>query len=267
VTHPDAASGASTTGGGTTDAPATVRRLVPDRHPVSLTDAYAYPPPDQRPPGRPWVRANMITTVDGAVTGADGVSGSIGTPADLRVFRVLRSLADVILVGAGTARVEGYGPARVPIAVVTARLEVDLTSPLLAEAVHPTVLITTASTDPDRLAAARAVTDVVVCGRDAVDLPAALAELGRRGHRDVLCEGGPSLLGSLVAADCLDELCMTTAPMLVGSSDGPTGRAVTGPALPAPVRLRLGHLLEDEGTLLARWLVEREQPARPTRPA
>jgi riboflavin biosynthesis pyrimidine reductase len=256
VTQPDAAAGASTTGASTT-AQATVRRLVPDPAPVSLTDAYAYPPPDERPGSRPWVRANMITTVDGAVTGADGVSGSIGTPADLRVFRVLRSLADVILVGAGTARVEGYGPARVPVAVVTARLEVDLTSALLAEAAHPTVLITTAATDPDRLAAARAVADVVVCGRDAVDLPGALAELGRRGHRNVLCEGGPSLLGSLVAADCLDELCLTTAPTLVGSADGPTGRAVAGPALPVPVRLRLGHLLEDEGTLLARWLVDR----------
>ena len=57
---------------------------------------------------RPWVRANFVSTLDGAATGADGRSGSINTGADREVFALLRALADVVVVGAGTARAEGY---------------------------------------------------------------------------------------------------------------------------------------------------------------
>jgi riboflavin biosynthesis pyrimidine reductase len=71
----------------------------------ALGDLYAYPTPV---PASGWVRANMVSTLDGSANGPDGGSGALGGSADRAVFGVLRGLADVILVGAGTARVEGY---------------------------------------------------------------------------------------------------------------------------------------------------------------
>lgn len=222
---------------------------------VDLAEAYAYPPPERRPAGRPWVRANMVGSVDGAPSGVDGLSGSLATAADRRVFRVLRSLADVVLVGAGTARAEGYRPAALPIAVVSGRLDLDLDSPLLAAATHRTIVLTSSAAGRERVRAAAEVADVEVCGDGSVDLVQALEALRRRGLADVLCEGGPSLLGQLAAAGLLDELCLTVVPTLEGSAAA--GRALGGPPLPAPLPLTLGHLLEDEGTLLTRWLVTR----------
>jgi riboflavin biosynthesis pyrimidine reductase len=210
----------------------------------------------------PWLRANMVSTVDGAVTAADGRSAGVSGPADKRVFGLLRRLADVVLVGAGTARAEGYRPARLPIALVTARLDLDLESPLLAAAEHRTIVLTAASAGAQRLAAAARVADVVVCGDDHVDLSVAVLELHARGLRHVLCEGGPRLLGSVTAAGLLDELCLTLSPLLVGGMDsgdggkrGSTARILAGPPLPSACRLELAHLLEEDGALFARYLV------------
>lgn len=70
----------------------------------TLCALYAHPP---APTGRSaFVRASMISTIDGASWGADERSGSINSQADYRVFRVLRALSDIVLVGAGTARAE-----------------------------------------------------------------------------------------------------------------------------------------------------------------
>ena len=88
--------------------------LLPDDAEAALTHLYRYP-------GRPWLRANMISSLDGAATGPDGLTGSINGPADLRVFTTLRALADVVVVGAGTVRAEGYGQPRVPSALRPAR--------------------------------------------------------------------------------------------------------------------------------------------------
>ena len=70
---------------------------------------------------RPAVRLNMISSVDGS-TALDGRSGGLGGPADRKVFAALRSLADVVLVAAGTVRAENYGPGSLPIAVVSGSL-------------------------------------------------------------------------------------------------------------------------------------------------
>jgi riboflavin biosynthesis pyrimidine reductase len=176
------------------------------------------------PPRQPWLRANMVTTVDGGATGASGKSGSINNDVDKVVFNHLRATADVIVVGAGTARAEGYRPTDRPIVVVSRRDEVPET---LRGAPEGSVLV-------------RALDDAVEFRQDLVD----------RGWTTILCEGGPSLLGDLLAAGVVDELCTTTTPLLVGG-DGP--RIVAAPPLDVP--LRLHTLLESEGTLLARWLV------------
>jgi riboflavin biosynthesis pyrimidine reductase len=93
---------------------------------------------------------------------------------------------------------------------------------------------------------------VLVCGRDDVDAAAAVRELARRGLPRVLCEGGPQLLTAVAAAGALDELCLTWSPLLVG---GEAPRVVSG--LPLSTRLRLAHLLEEDGFLLGRWLADR----------
>ncbi|WP_369639949.1 dihydrofolate reductase family protein, partial [Nocardia sp. JMUB6875] len=72
-----------------------------------LVELYAYPVE----PSVPYVRVNFVTSIDGAVT-VDGRSGGLGTPADKTVFALLRDLADVVLIGAGTARAENYGAAQ-----------------------------------------------------------------------------------------------------------------------------------------------------------
>jgi riboflavin-specific deaminase-like protein len=246
------------------DDQAEVRRLWPAPGTGPLNDddlRAAYAVPDDRP----MLRVNFVSSVDGAVT-LDGRSGGLGDAADRRVFGLLRVACDAVLVGAGTVRVEGYGPMSLParlrklrpgqddpvLVVVSRRLDLDPSHPLFTQADRRPVLITTeAQRDDPRFAAAA---DVLGCGHDEVDLAAALPELHRRGLTHILCEGGPHLFGTLAAADLVDELCLTFAPKLVGS--GP-GRITAGP--PFAVRsLALAHVLAAGDELLLRY-------TRPTR--
>lgn len=250
-----------------------VRQLIPSvtsRHEekIDLATAYAYPTRAPR-----WVRACMIGTVDGA-SHAGGVSRPISSDLDREVFATLRGLADLILVGAGTVKAEGYGPAvlrpeiaaareragrgEAPVmAVVSRRLDFDLDTPLFAERPSRTIIVTGPDAPADRLAAARASNEVIVtkasdAATGGVDLAAAVDELAGRGYRRVLCEGGPRLLARVAAAGRLDELCLTISPQLRA---GDAARMLDGPELPRPVRLLLHQLLVDDEYLFARYLV------------
>lgn len=240
-----------------------MRQLLPTyREDVSdddLRSIYAYPA------DRPWVRANMVSSVDGAAT-VDGRSVGLSAPGDKQVFDLLRGLCDAVLVGAGTARAEGYRALRAkpehaalrasldqapaPVLVlVSGRLALDPSSALFTGGSQRTVVITRAASDPSARRRLEAVADVVVAGEEAVDLPAAIGALRDRGLPRILCEGGPSLLTDLVAASLLDELCLTVSPVLVG---GDATRVVTGPAVhPAP--LRLASALSERDALLLRY--------------
>ncbi|MBF0689812.1 MAG: dihydrofolate reductase family protein [Cellulomonas sp.] len=215
------------------------------------------------------VRANMVASIDGAATGTDGRSGSLGTPADRRVFAVLRALADVVLVGAGTVRAEGYRELPVAAHLCAAREAAGL-SPRIELAVvtrhgdlptdlrggpHPPFVVTGARGAERARAAVGADRALVVPGArdpDSPDLRAAVHVLGAHGLRHVLAEGGPTLLADLLAADVVDELCLTTSPLLL-AGDAPrvaTGASALDPARPAWLR----HLLHaSDGTLLACW--------------
>ena len=225
------------------------------------------------PAGQRWLRANMVASIDGAISGADGQSGSIGTAGDKRVFRLLRASCDVIIVGAGTVAAEGYRQVRLSaqqrelraeqglaptptICVVTntARLAPDL--PLFEGGWAEHVLVATSgAAEVDRVAQLRQHCRVLQLGEQEVDLPALLSALAAEGMLRQLTEGGPRLLGAL--ADTLDDLCVSTAPMLVASQPaGQPGRMIAG-AVPTGVRpARLAQLLVDDGTVLARWLFE-----------
>jgi len=219
--------------------------------------------------GKPaaWVRANMVASSDGAAT-VQGASGALSSDGDRRLFVVLRGLADVVLVGAHTVRVERYGPPRPrdewatlragrqpapPIAIVTGTLDLDLSSPLFTEApaYARTIVLTVESAPQERRAQAAKWADVVIAGSRHVDLTLAIKALADRGLHRVLTEGGPRLLGQLVAADLLDELCLTVSPLLAG---GDSPGITVGADLASPRRLRLGHVLEAEGSLFCRYV-------------
>jgi riboflavin-specific deaminase-like protein len=227
---------------------------------------------DARPPhddGRPWLLLDFVATADGA-TAVGGVSGSLGGDADKAVFRALRAVPDIILVGAKTVRAEHYGPPKLPdavqdarrargqapnprLAVVTASLDLDPSARLFAEAApdNRPLVITGTGGDPARLAALAAVTEeVVVAGEGRVDTTAAIAALGRRGARVVLCEGGPMLSGQLVADGLVDELCLTIAPVLAA---GDAARVAYGPPADALTSLRLARVLEEDDVLCLRY--------------
>jgi riboflavin biosynthesis pyrimidine reductase len=137
--------------------------------------------------------------------------------------------------------------------VVSARLDLDPASRLIASAPpHArTIILTTAQSPPDRRAALAEQADVIVAGQETVDLKAAVGALAERGYRRMLTEGGPYLLGGLVAAGLLDELCLTIGPRLAGPG---AGRIVAGAMLSvSPVPLTVAHLLEDDGFLYCRY--------------
>ncbi|WP_433336395.1 pyrimidine reductase family protein [Spirillospora sp. CA-294931] len=237
-----------------------MRRLSPAASAVDLADEYAYPP------GRRWLRANMVSSADGAAVW-EGRSGGLAGPADQRLFSLLRGLADVVIVGAGTVRAEGYGPARPgsgwpeglregrpaapAMAVVSRDLALDFQAPIFTEAGTPTLLLTCEAADPERMRAAREHAEVVVAGQDAVDFAVALLALEERGHTRLLCEGGPIVLAQIAAAGLLDELCLTLSPRLAA---GAAQRVLNGVRLPEPADLRLGGVLEDDDFLFLRYL-------------
>lgn len=234
----------------------------------ALARCYAYP----RQLDGPWVRANFVSSIDGAVS-VDGVSHGLGTEADHRVFAVLRELAEVIVVGAGTVRAEDYGGAGTdpdrrrahfqhgiggsadgappPIAVVTASARLDPEARLFTEAQTPPLIITTAHAAPEQRSALEQVgAQVVIAGEAAITPQSILRVLAERGLSRVLCEGGPHLFGQLAEADLVDELCLTTAPVLVGGTGGRISLSASSFGYPMA---RKQLVLAEDGTVLARW--------------
>ena len=215
----------------------------------------------------PGLRVNFVSSVDGAAM-RDGLSGGLSGEADKRYFELLRRVCDVVMVGAGTVRAEGYGPLRVsdssvrwrarhrmpehPVfAIVTGSLGLDPESRVFTEApVRPIVVTSEAASGDGRFAG---VADVIAVGTERVDLPAVLAEFRARGLTRVLCEGGPSLFGALLTADVVDELSLTISPTL---DAGETQRISQG-ELPIPRSLALARILRSGDTLLLSYRRDR----------
>lgn len=240
---------------------------------ASLLEAYALPEGAAR-----HVRMNFVSSLDGAVS-IGGRSGGLGDEADRLAMQVMRTLADVVLVGAGTVRVEGYGGVRVSeadaawrlehgraaqprLAVVSSALDLDPQQPFFAKAIERPIVVTHAAAPEDRRAALSAVADVLVCGGGgggggegdgdgdaAVDLEAMLASLAELGIGRVLCEGGPRLFGALMDGDLVDELCLSLSPLLVG---GTAGRISRG-ASEMQRSMRLVHAIPAGDLLLLRY--------------
>jgi riboflavin biosynthesis pyrimidine reductase len=196
----------------------------------------------------------MVSTIDGA-TAIEGRSGGLGGPADKDVFAAIRSLASVILVGAGTVRAESYGPPRVParLAIVSASLDLPPTAKVFSDGYRP-IVVTTSDADLTRRHALEAVADVIIAGDTRVDLRAALTHF----EGVVVCEGGPSLNGQLISEGLVDELCLTVAPLL---ASGDSARVAHGLAPTQPRRMRLRHILEADDCLFLRYLSDASAPS------
>jgi riboflavin biosynthesis pyrimidine reductase len=234
--------------------------------PISSIDlAVSYPWPAK---GR-WVRAMMALTLDGAVAGADGRSGSISSPTDRAVLAEVRRLSDVVLIGAGTLRAERYGPMRARaadaterqalglapapvLAVVSGSLDLPWQEPVFAESSQRPIVVTSSAADPVLLAAAREHADLVVLEGSTIDPIALIRTLEQRGLSRVVCEGGPSLLASLSRCALIDEADISFSPLLTAG-----GQVSTGSPLAEPMRMALAHAIGDDGFLFTRYLAER----------
>jgi riboflavin biosynthesis pyrimidine reductase len=238
-----------------------VRQLLPepgDLDEADLVGRYGWPRPD-------WVRACMLLGLDGAIAGPDGRSRSISGPADRAVLAATRAHADAVLVGATTVRVEDYAPMRArpahaaarqsagqrpaPVLAIvsgTCRLDWDAAR-FAASDEAPIVLTTATASGADRAAPRAAGCDVLVVGQASVDPRAALAALRDLGLARISCEGGPTLLRQMLAADLVDELDLSLAPTLGGC-------APAVPGLPALARMHLAQVLEGDGFLFTRFL-------------
>jgi riboflavin biosynthesis pyrimidine reductase len=255
-----------------------VRQLLPTaRDDASVDDVYGNLA-DQREgeDSRPYLILNMVESVDGAIS-LDGLSGGLSSPDDKAVFSYLRSLADIVLVGASTAREEGYNPPKLPphriaeriargqqplpqIALLSASMKLDWTSSLFSidperdpQPPQP-IVICPEDADPAALAQARAVADVITAGQGRVDITRAMAGLHQAGARLVLCEGGPGINGQLLEAGLVDELCLTLSPALVGG----LGKRISGSnEQHEAIELDLLTAAEADGMLLLRYRVGR----------
>lgn len=198
-------------------------------------------------PDGPWLRANMVSTVDGAATGLNGTSKSINTAADQLVFDLIRELSDAIVVGAGTLRAEQYRPNPKPVVVVsrTGRVPQGLLGPGSSR-----VLLATCAAADELGPSTELLGDdnVMVLGSHRVDLRRMRNELVERGYDHLLSEGGPRLLRDLLDQGCVDEVDTTFTPLVVC---GPHPRITDGP--PVDVPLELKTLVEQDGSLMARW--------------
>lgn len=223
--------------------------------------AYAPPAPD-------WLRVNFVSSADGAAT-LEGLSGPLSGEEDKRVFKVLRARCDVLVAGSGTVAAEGYGPLvlspgrmawrraqglpEVPVMAIVSRTAtgLDPKAGIFTEAPRRPILIVPADLPGSRTEPFADVADVIAVGTGVVDYAAAMAALRERGLRQILCEGGPTVFGDLVAADLVDELDLTISPLLVGA--GPV-RIVDGRASTEARPLELRHVLEAGGNLILRYL-------------
>lgn len=214
-----------------------------------------------------WIAGHMVGGLDGTAA-IEGRVGALSTQPDVLHFRRMRQLADLVMVGAETVRLEGYGVVRLdadaqeerraqgrpqtpPLAVVSRSLDLDWSAKAFRDAPDHarTVVITTESADVEKLEAAREVADVIVAGETSVEPRRLRGELAQRGYHVVICEGGPTWLGELVSAGCLDELLLTISPVMGGD---PLPVAVTPPGAGIS-HFTLGDVLREGDTLFLRY--------------
>jgi riboflavin biosynthesis pyrimidine reductase len=238
--------------------------LGPQTGALAVSDLpVSYPWPDRAR----WLRAMMVTTLDGALAGSDGRSRSISSGGDRQVFSAVRRFADVVLIGANTFRAERYRPmtakaddasiraglglAPAPVvAILSGSLDLPWEEPIFAESTIRPIVVTTEAADPERLSTAAGHADLLVLPGSDLDLPAMIDRLEQRGLRRILCEGGARLLSTIAQLDLLDEVDLSIAPLMACG-----GQVVTGSPVALPRRFELAQVVADtDGFLFNRYV-------------
>lgn len=233
-------------------------RELPELTPDAIAALADWPPTS----GHAFVRANMVMTLDGTVIGRTGTSRAISSPEDHELLLHLRRDSDAILVGAGTARIEGYRRPMVPLAVVSRGLGGLLDVPAIVggdvkDRPRP-IVITTHASDRSMREAIADHADIEFAGDDSVDLKRAMQILHSRGLRRIHCEGGPHLLTNMLHQDLIDELYCAVTPRLLGS--GPDHHLISGLDLAAR-RLTLRAAYTSAGTVFLRFQSTKDNEA------
>lgn len=239
-----------------------MRRLLPDPGEATFGDQLEGLDFTERAHAeRPYTVTNFALTLDGRAT-LGGRSGPIGSDTDTALLVGLRLIVDALMIGAGTMRVEGYGPpvsdpakrerrqarglAADPLMVIIGSLDLPWEAPLFTEGVGEVLLFTQDDGDPPDT-----VTPLEVQRHQGqVDLVAAMTHLRtERGVRALLSEGGPHLHAQLIEAGLVDELFITHAPKLAGGEG--LGLVAGLPERERPVEVE--WLLEEAGELFGRY--------------
>jgi riboflavin biosynthesis pyrimidine reductase len=205
-----------------------------------------------RPATAKWLRLNLVTSVNGSAAGSDGTSETLSSTADRRILGVIRELSDVVLVGAASVRAEGYQlPRRSTLAIVTVsgnlvghRLTTDDPKRIIVMCPHDAVA---------RVRETLGEATFIIVDAPGGRIPAKplVDALRAAGYNSIVCEGGPDLAGQLVAAQLVDEICLTTSPTL-----SPVTLPPLRPQLTSTVSLELHQLILDSaGSFYARWLI------------
>lgn len=251
-----------------------VRELYPPpgREVSTLYEDLDLPPTGTREGARPYVIINMVSSVDGR-TAMEGKAAGIGSPADRRTMRTLRSKAEAVMVGAGTLRAEklslGLDPTdrvRQPLAIIVTNTgDVPLEEHLIVEGGQE-VLILLSDAAPkrvvERLRTLAPVMRAPAESTGAVDLDRALQSL--KAERDVdvvVVEGGPGLNHALISRQLVDELFLTVAPELLGGTTDQTFTLLRGPTLPARPTLDLVSIHVADGELFLRYSLTPTPPS------
>lgn len=211
----------------------------------------------------PWVMLNMVESVDGA-TAHKGGATALNDPDDRALFLALRSLADVVLVGAQTVRAESLGPIRmsdemadfrlqagiqsVPrLAILTRSLDLDPRYRVFSDPENKPVVVTSHDAAEDRMAPLREVAEIIQA--ESLDGGGIVNALGNA--RVILCEGGPTVNGHLISGGVVDEINLTISPMF---ALGQSKRVASGPELDPATGLRLDRVLLGDQSLFLRYL-------------
>lgn len=228
---------------------------------------------------RPRVIANFAITADGKVSTRNHTPTGFTQPADKRRLQEIRALGDALIVGAGTvaadtmsmrlspadlrAERQAHGLPPEPLRViVTNRGKLDPTAKVFQKGGAPRVIFSTRRMTEKMRAVLAPLADLWLFDADTVDLSAALQIL-RADYRvrTLICEGGPTLLRSLLEIGGVDELRLTWASVIFGGATAPTLTGLPGDFLPKTLQARLVKMEPGDGECYLTYRLSRSEPS------
>ena len=184
--------------------------------------------------GRPMFTLKMASSIDGRIASANGESRWITGPEARRLVHMMRANHDAVLIGAGTARIDGPlldvrdmgmeedNPVRI---ILDGGLSLSLTSRLAQTASQtPLWICHHGGVDKTRKKTwediGATLIEIKSSQTGELDLKDMALQLGKRGITRVLCEGGGRVASSMIAAELVDSLVTFTAGLAIGSEGG-----------------------------------------------